>query len=303
MRLLVVAVVAALGAGCSFHPSIKSGGYSCGAGGACPPGFHCGGDNRCWANGELPDGGGGDMGPCQPQSCTELGKNCGAVDNGCGASISCGSCDAPNTCGGGGPEHVCGCMPTTCMKQGWNCGTAPDGCGDTLTCGSGMNQGCNTGETCGANSRPNVCGVGLCQPLTMCPAGKNCGSISDGCGGTFVCGKCTPPQTCGAGGNDHVCGCVKTNCSAQGYDCGIAPDGCGGTIDCGGSCGLLGLGACGAGGSHNKCSTLGGSCTTKKCRAGIDCGIISDGCANVLDCGGCNGNNTCGGGGVANICG
>ena len=29
---------------------------------------------------------------CHPKTCEELGKNCGTVDNGCGAKIECGSC-------------------------------------------------------------------------------------------------------------------------------------------------------------------------------------------------------------------
>ncbi|TMB52929.1 MAG: hypothetical protein E6J56_14500 [Deltaproteobacteria bacterium] len=45
-----------------------------------------------------------------------------------------------------------------------------------------------------------------CTPTTCAAQGKNCGSISNGCGGTLSCGSCTAPQTCGGGGVANVCG-------------------------------------------------------------------------------------------------
>src|SRR5207302_949588 len=36
-----------------------------------------------------------------------------------------------------------------------------------------------------------------CTPTTCSAQGKNCGSLSDGCGGTLSCGSCSSPQTCG----------------------------------------------------------------------------------------------------------
>lgn len=47
---------------------------------------------------------------------------------------------------------------------------------------------------------------GACTPTTCAAQGKNCGSISDGCGGTLACGSCISPQTCGASGVPNVCG-------------------------------------------------------------------------------------------------
>jgi beta-glucanase (GH16 family) len=45
-----------------------------------------------------------------------------------------------------------------------------------------------------------------CTPTTCASQGKNCGSTSDGCGGTLSCGTCAAPQTCGGGGTPNVCG-------------------------------------------------------------------------------------------------
>ena len=45
-----------------------------------------------------------------------------------------------------------------------------------------------------------------CQPVT-CRASIDCGTISDGCGGTIACGTtCSSGQTCGGGGTPNVCG-------------------------------------------------------------------------------------------------
>jgi hypothetical protein len=90
-----------------------------------------------------------------------------------------------------------------------------------------------------------------CTPTTCAAAGKNCGTIPDGCGGTLTCGACTGFQTCGGGGTPNVCGCTPTTCAAQGVSCGTINDGCGGTLNCGScsSCAGQPTGAvCGAGG-------------------------------------------------------
>lgn len=73
---------------------------------------------------------------CVPGTCASLGKDCGSVNNGCGGTISCGSC-APNmSCGGGGTPNVCGgCVPITCASVPQYCGLLEDGCGNTLDCG------------------------------------------------------------------------------------------------------------------------------------------------------------------------
>jgi hypothetical protein len=50
-----------------------------------------------------------------------------------------------------------------------------------------------------------------CTPTTCAAQGKNCGTISDGCGGFLHCGSCTAPQTCGGGGIPNVCGGGNTS--------------------------------------------------------------------------------------------
>ena len=47
-------------------------------------------------------------GRCEPTTCELEGKNCGDIDDGCGGTLSCGTCTSPQTCGGGGTANVCG---------------------------------------------------------------------------------------------------------------------------------------------------------------------------------------------------
>jgi len=161
----------------------------------CPPGFICV-DGECQR-------------ACTPQTCQDLGAECGLVDNGCGQAIDCGDCIPPDTCGGAAVENQCA---STDHCKGRECG--PDGCGGD--CGE-----CPDGLTC------NVA-TGQCQedcvPQDCDQLGKDCGMVPDGCGEFNDCGECTPPETCGGGGVPNVCGCTP-NC--VGRECG--PDGCEGS--------------------------------------------------------------------------
>lgn len=141
---------------------------------------------------------------CTPSDCLALGASCGAVSDGCGGMITCGSCAGDETCGGGGKPNVCGkgaCQPATCQTIGATCGSAGDGCGGTLTCG-----GCPAGEACGAGGKANTCGAAPACTKTTCQAqGATCGTLPDGCGGELACGDCGSGDACGAGGNPNVC--------------------------------------------------------------------------------------------------
>src|SRR5690606_34435290 len=100
-----------------------------------------------------------------------LGANCGLLRDGCGEILECGSCEAPETCGGAGVENQCGdpasCEPLACEPGA--CGPSMDRCGNPRTC-----PDCPPGETCSN---------GTCTPCTPnCIMGElACGD--DGCGG------------------------------------------------------------------------------------------------------------------------
>jgi len=138
----------------------------------------------CTGDDDAGDDDAGDV--CEPETeaelCSAAGRNCGdatQVDS-CGESrtISCGSCDLPETCGGGGEPGVCGasaCTPESdaelCTALGKNCSeiSATDRCGAhrTVDCGT-----CSGDETCGGGGVDNVCGEpGPCVPSTNVPSG------------------------------------------------------------------------------------------------------------------------------------
>jgi hypothetical protein len=47
-------------------------------------------------------------GTCRPKTCQSIGAGCGQASDGCGGALECGSCNAPEVCGGGGVAHACG---------------------------------------------------------------------------------------------------------------------------------------------------------------------------------------------------
>jgi hypothetical protein len=233
---------------------------------------------------------------CTPKTCASLGANCGYAADGCGGLLDCGTCEAPDTCGGAGVSNQCGngCTQTTCGAQGANCGIIGDGCGATLDCGD-----CTDPAICGGGGTASVCGTPTCTPRSCADVNAQCGAIADGCGGTVNCGTCTS-GTCGGGGTPNVCGtgsCNPKTCASEGANCGFIGDGCGGTV----SCGTCPNGqVCGAAGPN----VCGGACVPRTCgSAGANCGFIGDGCGGVLNCGTCQQPQVCGGGGVPSQCG
>jgi hypothetical protein len=93
---------------------------------------------------------------CTPTTCASQGLSCGQAADGCGALLSCGTCTAPDTCGGAGKPGKCGhpsCTPKTCAAQAIECGAAGDGCGGLLDCGK-----CTAPQTCGGGGTPYKCG-------------------------------------------------------------------------------------------------------------------------------------------------
>ena len=252
---------------------------------------------------------------CTPTTCAALGNPCGQQSDGCGNLITCSSCPAGQTCGGGGVVNQCGafdagsCAPKTCASEPiGTCGQQANGCGGlTLSCNV-----CPPGQTCGGGGVAGVCGTSpsSCVPLTCAAyAAGTCGQQSDGCGGLTVDCACPAGQTCGGAGASGQCGtppvCTPIGCASYpAGTCGQQSDGCGGlTANCacpsGQTCGGAGVaGQCGTPPSSSTCVPL-----TCAAYAGV-CGQQSDGCGGLTpDCNPCTSPATCGGGGVAGVCG
>lgn len=184
------------------------------------------------------------------------------------------------------------CVPRACGTE--ECGLLDDGCGGVMTCST-----CTDGRECVAGRCR--CGGPNCQER-----GASCGPIDDGCKKILECGSCTVAQY--GCGSDNTCTCLSRGCpdgGAGAVGCGTAPSGCGGEYVCGvdsTACPEVpdsGIPSFCGGGGQNVCGPT--PCVPVACQPG-DCGKKSNGCDDVLDCGGCDGG-VCGAEGQANRCG
>jgi len=128
---------------------------------------------------------------CTPTTCAAQGKNCGTIPNGCGGTLTCGACVAPQTCGGAGVANVCGlgtpppaasaqCTATNVSGNPYSgtlCGGAfIDNCtpGALYSCTGGargtvnnctLTQTCSTGCLTGVNDTPVTANIGFATPV------------------------------------------------------------------------------------------------------------------------------------------
>ena len=85
---------------------------------------------------------------------------------------------------------------------------------------------------------------------------------------------------------------MPETCAQQNVFCGNTGDGCGNVIQCGACTPPQ---TCGGGGVAGQCGAPdAGSCTPKSCaQQGIQCGVASDGCGNILTCPNCPNGQSC----------
>jgi hypothetical protein len=268
-RLFVWTVGIGLFAGsCNTGLSLTCGACEgcCLADGTCAPGDH---DDSCGQNGEQCSNCNssgqvcttGSCAACVGESdiafCAALGKNCGSVtgyDN-CGHSRSanCGTCTAPQFCGGGGP-NVC--------DNGSDAGLVPpdgsvipsDG-GVNLADGGGIDSDGSVippdaGTIVDAGSCPDACSgccvLGLCLPYSL-QSIQLCGASS------ATCAMCGTGQTCVSGVCTTCSGCITSNGVCEPGDSPTSGCGLGGVscVTCGpeqcvnGTCGVSTFGGAG----------------------------------------------------------
>ena len=162
---------------------------------------------------------------------------CGPVGTECGPS-TCPGCCAGNECVTSTTDRACGrgglacraciigdiCQSGSCLNPGF-------------TGAGGGSSGVGGGLSGGGTSGGGTAGGSSCAPRTCVGQQKNCGQVSDGCGGTLDCGRCeVSGESCGGSGTPNVCGmgtCTPTTCAAAGKNCGQIPDGCSGVLSCG----------------------------------------------------------------------
>ena len=264
-------------------PEIPDATYVCTSTAECPPGLACDSvRGLCVREARFPDAG------CTPLTCEIVRAECGALDDGCGGTLSCGTCTAPETCGGDGSPNICGCIPRVCEPG--ECGGPQNGCGAFLDCG-----GCDLPRRC--NDVTDRC---ECDGGDPCVAPGACGSPLNGCGDVVACGDtCTDPTPdCGAM-TPNVCGvgtCVPKTCAGEGANCGVISDGCTSTLNCG-TC--TAPETCGGGlaGTANRCGCSPRTCANTE--LAIECGDAREECGTMIYCGSCpSPGTTC----VANRC-
>ncbi|WP_375768928.1 Ig-like domain-containing protein [Archangium gephyra] len=138
---------------------------------------------------------------CTPTTCAAQGATCGTLADGCGGTLSCGTCATGEICSS---VNTC-CMPTTCAALGATCGTVSNGCGGTLSCGT-----CAEGERCTNNACAFDPTLALFDPATQAP---RCGQARTACdSGTLLDGRgplgpeAHAPNTLGASCTDGTAG-------------------------------------------------------------------------------------------------
>jgi hypothetical protein len=102
-----------------------------------------------------------------PKVCIGQGSACGTTTNGCGGTMDCGGCDAPQTCGGGGTANVCGCSTPGCAPSVQFCG------GQQMdTSNPCVNVSCD--QSTGTQTRTNVADGASCSDANVCNGFERC---------------------------------------------------------------------------------------------------------------------------------
>jgi hypothetical protein len=294
--------------GCNsvFACTAANGGVSCGADQHCVETDGANDRNSCVANPPS----------CVPQTCAQQGVACGPAGDGCGNILDCtaitGGCTGDQVCGTGASSGDCvdppppACEPMAIAEacQG-TCGTVDDGCGTAINCESSPLTACPTGQTCGGGGTPGQCGSGtVCTPIAVATAcaGK-CGSVSNGCDGSYTCNAGNGGDTCDSTlAEECIAGtCTAPVCTPRTFaqacpgggghkSCGVQPDGCNSTINCGGcaadeSCGRGGPSLCGP---NPVCQP-----TPAATACAGKCGTVANGCGGTIACNSSNGGVSC----------
>jgi len=158
-----------------------------------------------------------------------------------------------------------GCSLDGQSKEYHNYSCVSGACSDSITSSEYCTYGCISGS------------CDICTPKSC--SNFDCGSISDGCGGTLWCGSC--PSVCGDGvcAVDEIC----NNCLS---DCGTCAAVCGNGIKESGE-GCDDGNVIGGDGCDSSCH-LESCIPTNSCNSG-NCGtIINDGCNHQISCPACN---------------
>jgi hypothetical protein len=213
---------------------------------------------------------------CTPATC--VAGQCGSHGDGCGGSIDCGGCTAPDTCGGGGTPGVCGTctsQPTATTCAG-TCGSVLDNCGREVECACSGDLECCAGVCVDLQNDPDNCRecgrVCASNPVT-CTAGTCQGGT---CVFSTVIDCCQSDDDCDDGGDSSLC--TIGVCDPQTLTCRPAPVAdnttCPDGVCCAGTCldvsrDAVNCGACGHTCVANQPGRSADRCQTGTCSFGV----------------------------------
>lgn len=141
-------------------------------------------------------GGGGtpyECGNCTAETCASLSAECGSPDDGCGGTLTCGTCSTDEA-----PD--CESNQCTCSSEGSACEP-----GQLCCAASGCAAECCVNEDCDGNAE---CNGGTCDCLTDW---ETCGTDICGCN---CCGAGDSCVVVGGGNTDDPC-CINDDCSGN----------------------------------------------------------------------------------------
>jgi hypothetical protein len=104
-----------------------------------------------------------------------------------------------------------------------------NGTESAIDCGGTCPSKCSNGATCnaGTDCTSGSCYQGLCcQPQTCTGLGRQCGTVSNGCGVNLDCGGCSNSLTCQSGqcqcssGSCPGCPILYSKCCKSTTECG-----------------------------------------------------------------------------------
>ena len=235
----------------------------CGAGTFCNPKT-----NMC----EIPE-----------KTCTDLQAECGFIRNSCNIRLNCGACTDPAKECDPDTNKCVACQNVSCIDLGYECGAAWLGCGPQTNLSNCGDCSAKPNTTC--NPILHICEP-KCTPMAkavICAAaktnGKDCGIITDNCGGVIDCGGCPAGEGCGIRGVANQCSPAEEplECMQAGKNCGQIDSLCGGKVDCG---------TCPVGQVCNSNNVCGPACTPKDCTDpayASGCGTqLDDGCLGKI---------------------
>jgi hypothetical protein len=245
---------------------------------------------------------------CKAPACNDGVKNGSETGLDCGGS--CSPCAAGASCLVPGDCQSGVCTNGTCQNPVCNDGVE-NGSETDVDCGGPVCAKCGNGFGClvGGDCTSSFCLANVCQSAQCNDGFKNGQETDVDCGGP-VCNGCGTGKLCNVGTDCASGVCTAGTCKAPACNDGVR-NGSETDVDCGGAP-ASGCPAC----TDGHACLVASDCTGAVCNGSVCCtpqalgitctglcGSVPNNCGQVVDCGGCLPPSTCGGLGIANVCG